>query len=147
MIDEGILTLNAEVRNGDAIAPAFISSRSGALYLSSSDRPTFKAHAHAEGPSTIAGIRHIVLPAATNKLILVDGASIVVSDNGLRLDSSSQASVVLDTAPTSPAAMTSAFQTNSAILRAVRTIHWLVAHDDAIAYLELPLLEGGSPGL
>jgi hypothetical protein len=49
----------------------------------------------------------------------------------------------MDSAPTSPSALTSAWQSNSVVLRFIRRIHWRLIGDDAIAYVLLPL--AGSP--
>ena len=82
------------------------------------------------------------LAAAENKLILVDGNSLIISDNGLGLQGTNRASIHMDTSPSSPGSQVSAFQTNSSFIKIVRWIHWSLAHSDGVAFIQLPVTLG-----
>ena len=131
----------AAVRDGQAVRPTFICSPTAALYLAGLDSPLFR-DVSALGAGRIGGVPQVACPAAENHLVLVDGNSLVVSDEGLLVDSSDQTSAMMDTTPTSPASMVSAFQTNAKYIRVNRLVFWSLAHEDGAAFIELPV---GSP--
>lgn len=129
------------VRDGDALAPAYITSPRGAMYLSSLRDGGTRLFPNV-GPlgGDIDGVPVITSPAGDNLLILIDAASLAVVDDGLTVDRSTASAVQLDTAPsTGAAALLSAFQNNLVFLKFVRYISWKLLDADAVAYLELPI--------
>jgi HK97 family phage major capsid protein len=130
------------VRDGDALAPAFILSARGAMFLASLRDGGALLFPNV-GPTggNISGVQIIVSPAATNRLVLVDASCLAVVDDGLTVDRSTSSAVQLSTTPSAgAAALVSAFQGNLAFLKFVRRIFWKLLASDAVAYLELPIV-------
>jgi hypothetical protein len=145
--DDDARALLDAVCDGDPQDPAFVCNRRGAMYLrglsDANHGSLFRDVSAGADVGSVAGIPQFVCRAAGARLILIDRALIGVADEGLELDQSSVASVHLDNAPTVGAAsMTSAMQTNTQIIRAIRNIDWVRAADDAVSYITLPI---GSP--
>lgn len=130
------------VRDGNPLAPAWTVSPRGAAYLASLNvegTPLFPDISPATG-GTIWKVPVILSRSAGNRLILMDGASVVYTDGGLTIERSRQASIQQDSAPGSGAQqLVSLWQANATALLAVRYISWTFAHGDRAAYLELPI--------
>jgi len=140
---EGLWTA---VRAGDPERPFYITSPRGAQYLAGANTdgtPTFP-NASPLGTGSIAGVPLLTSPAAGNKLILVDAAMLAVFDEGVLPERADHAAVLMDDAASGGAAqLVSGWQTNTVFLRFTRFLNWVLAVDDAVAYLELPI--SGSP--
>jgi len=137
----------AEVSNGEAVRPVWVLSGRGSLNLQGTGLVAFKDLTLTGG--RIAGAPVIIAPEAGPNLILVDAAQIAISDGGLEVAVSENASVQMDDSPTmssvTPTAVNvvSAFQTNTAVLKFTRFLSWALLREDAVAFIELPI--GGSP--
>ena len=87
----------------------------------------------------------MISKAAGNKLVLIDAANLVVTDEGLEVKQSEQAAIEMLDNPTNNSAtptgtnVVSMFQANATALRLIRWLHWTLATDDAVSYLELPI--------
>jgi HK97 family phage major capsid protein len=87
------------------------------------------------GNGTIAGIKVIVSGSASDA-ILFDASQIAANSDTIVIDASSQASVVLDDAPSSgPQGMTSLWQSNMQALRATRYFGVEVLRPEAVAVI------------
>ena len=146
-IGEAVSNLLAFVSNGAAAAPAFIASPRGIAYLGmlrdGAGSALFPNLSIVTG-GTLLGIKVIVAPEAGNRLVLIDGEAVAVSDDGLEVVASENAAVEMsDSASgTSGTAVVSGWQTNTAFLRATRRITWTTLSDDGVAYVELDALNG-----
>ena len=122
--------------------PIFITSARDAAYLSLSlardGLTTMFPGVHLTRDATA----HVRRAAGAN-LILLDAGQLAVSDGTLEVFTSDSAAVEMSDSPSIPAALVSAFQTNSVFLRFTRFLSWCLASDDAIGYVTLPI--GGSP--
>jgi len=139
---DDLSALWAAVRDGQPVKPTFIASARGAFYLSllrEEGTPTFPNATPVGG--TISGVPLVISAAATNKLVLLDASCLGVSDNGLILDATQHATLMLDTAAADNAGqvLTSAFGQNMAFIKLTRYVDWTLGCDDAVAYLELPI--------
>lgn len=144
-LDNDVYRLWLSVRDGDPLAPFFITSPRAAMYLATLHDDGTPRFANV-GPlgGDIAGVPVLTSRAAGDRLVLVDAAELTVTDEGLTIDSSENAAVQMNDAPSGGAAqMVSGFQTNTSFLRTIRYLHWSLLNDDAISFLELPI--GGSP--
>lgn len=139
------------VSNGDPDAPHFVLSARGAMHLAglhSDGVPSFPNISATTG-GNIAGVDVILSKAAGNKLILIDAANLVVTDEGLDVGRSDQSAIQMADDPTNNAAtatgstLVSAFEANATIIRLLRWLHWTLVADDAVGYIELPI--NGSP--
>jgi hypothetical protein len=131
------------VRSGDPDAPTFVCSAAGAIYLASQPGAAFR-EVSAVGAGRLAGCPQLVSKAASDKLVLIDGTSVVLFDGGVEVQRSQAASVEMSDAPAG-GAMRSAFAENLVFLKIVRYLNWQMAFADAVAFIELPI--GGSPGV
>jgi hypothetical protein len=143
-LSAGLEALWKDVRDGDPDRPHFVLSARAAMYLHALHEDGAPLFPHV-GPmgGTIATVPAVINAAAGNKLILIDAAHIAVSDDGLLVDVANAASVALDDAPSSPASLTSVWQSNTSFIRMTRLINWTTTADDAVGVIELPL--DGSP--
>jgi HK97 family phage major capsid protein len=132
------------VREGEPERPVYIVSARGAAYLAEArldnGAPTFPALG--PGGGSIGGVPVVISRAAAHRLILVDAAAIGYADGGAILESSNQALVEMDDAPSGGGTAVSLFQKNLTGVRVVRFISWTRAADDAVAFLELPIAQG-----
>ena len=132
---EELAALFAAVRNGNAQAPFLITSLQGAAYLS-----TGQTNAQ---PGRVANVPLLTSPFAGDKLILLDAALLVVVDQLLELAAGRTASVEMQDPATNNAvtpigaATVSGWQTNTAFLRVIRYIWWMLTVPDAVAFLTL----------
>jgi HK97 family phage major capsid protein len=145
-IETDIIELWQAVRSGDIGAPYFIASPSGGMFLATlrgtgGDR-LFPDARPVDGGS-IYGVPLVISKAAHANLVLVDASALAVADEGLEFGVSEQAAVIMDTAPSAPAAVVSGFQTNTSFIRIIRTLHWALGYDDGVAFIELDV--PGSP--
>ena len=146
-IGEAVSNLIAFVSNGAAAAPAFVASPRGIAYLAllrdGAGSALFPNLSVVTG-GTLLGIKMISAPEAGNRLVLIDGATVAVSDDGLEIVASENAAVQMDNAASGSGAtaVVSGWQTNTAFLRATRRITWKTLSDDGVAYLELDALNG-----
>lgn len=144
--DADFVALWDAVRDGDPMRPFFIVSPRGALFLAAQRGSGGAALYPDIGPlgGSLFGVPVLTSRAAGEHLILIDAAELVVSDNGLEVTLSTETSIQMDSGPSaSPSNVVSPFQTNAAALKFVRYLHWQLMHDDAIAFLDLPI--AGSP--
>lgn len=139
--------LVADVRDGDALAPVFVTSARGAAYLAASSLQAFKDLGITGG--TISRAPAIVSPAAGARLILLDASSIAIADDGIDVSRSEQAAIEMVDNPSASsvsgtgAQLVSAFQANAVVLRYVRWLSWQRLVSDAVAFIDLPI--DGSP--
>lgn len=91
---------------------------------------------------TFEGMPAIISEYAGDLLVLVNASDVYLGDEGgIAIDMSREASLEMDSAPSSnsttptAAQMVSMFQTNSVALRAERTINWARRRASAVAYL------------
>jgi HK97 family phage major capsid protein/HK97 family phage prohead protease len=90
------------------------------------------------GGGTAEGFNVIASNAAGSNVIALSGPDILYADEGgIQIDVSTEASVLMDSAPVPDAAAvyTSFFQNNLVGLRAERMINWLRARQQAVKYL------------
>ena len=141
-ISEGLIEeLWGAVRNGEADAPFYITSQRGGAYLASLHEDN-SARFPNVGPlgGSIHGVPVITSAAAGNKLILIDAAQLATYDLGLEVDHSEVAAISSTDNPGTPDTVVSGFQCNTTFLRFVRYVSWLLAADDAISFVELPIV-------
>ncbi len=140
---DDLATLYAEVVDGQAEKPVFVTSGRVALWLAATGLQVFKDVKLADG--TIAGAPLLISPAAANRLILLDAAELAATDDGLEIDSAEGVSIeMVDTPTVGATTLTSAFQANAVVLRFTRFVHWAKLRDDAAGFIEIAEL-GGSP--
>ena len=141
-IEEDIRLLLAEVRDGYAVAPAFVGAPSAARYLATlrnSDGARVFPDAEAYGGSLLGVPLLVTAGAPAGILVLIDGDSLLVVDDDLELDTSTQGAFQFETEPTSGAASSvSLWQTNSVGLKLQRFISWRLAWPDGAAFIGLP---------
>lgn len=144
-VEDEIVELVKSVSGGEALAPAFVTSLSGALYLgtvrdSGGDR-LFPGVTLLGGE--ILGVPLFIAPAAASKLIFVDAAQLFYSDSGVELDQTRAAALQMSDGPTDgPANLVSLWHAGAVAIRAVQYVTWRLAHANAIGFVTLPL---GSP--
>ncbi|MBP7571015.1 MAG: phage major capsid protein [Acidobacteria bacterium] len=138
--DPDIGSLVDAVRGGDPESPVFVCSAAGAAYLGTF--AGFKDVSVAPTGGRLLGAPQVVSAACGSRLICIDAASLVVADGGVGVEQAGAASVRMDDAPAA-GALTSAFQSNLALIRIVRLVHWILGHSDGAAFIDLPV--GGSP--
>lgn len=144
-LEDEVVELVKSVSGGEAAAPAFVASLSGALYLATvrdagGDR-LFPGVTLLGGE--LLGVPLLVAPAAASKLILVDAAQLFYSDSGVEIDQTQAAALQMSDAPVDGAAnLVSLWQAGVIAIRAVQYVTWRLAHADAIGFVNLPL---GSP--
>lgn len=83
------------------------------------------------------GAQVIVSPAAGKTIAAIDPSAVLLNDQGVEIDSSQQASILLDSAPAVPDATTvyaSLFQLNMVALRAERFVTWKLTAATACQY-------------
>lgn len=145
-IETDISALVTSVRSGEAEAPAFITSMSGALYLAtlrdSAGARLFPDVSLAGG--TLLGVPVLISSAAAAKLVYLDGSQIFFNDSGgVEVESARNATLQLSDAPVDGAQnLVSLFQTGSTALRFIQVVSWRLAVADAVGFINLPL---GSP--
>jgi HK97 family phage major capsid protein len=139
------------VSDGEPDAPVFVTSRRAAMYLAALNddgTPMFPALDLVRG-GNIHGVPVVLSRSAANLLVLVDAAQLAVTDLGLDVERSENATIQLLDDPTNnsatatPTALVSAYQANAVVLRFIRWVSWLKLADDAAAFIELPI--GASP--
>lgn len=139
-------SLWTEVADGDPDRPYFVLSPRGAMYLAAlhvDGTPLFPGVSPATG-GFLFGVPVLLSKAAGAKVILIDAARLAVTDEGITIEQSRQTAIqMLDNPSNGAANLVSAFQTNTAVLRVIRYVHWTKLTDDAVAFLELPI--AGSP--
>ena len=139
--------LYADVVDGRAENPVFVTSGRGALYLANSGSQAFKDVKLKGG--TILGVPQLVSPGAGDNLILLDASELAHVDSGLEVATSEQASVQFLDNPTTNSAsgtavnLVSAWQSNTVVVKFVRYVYWTKLRVDAAGFVELPI--GGSP--
>jgi hypothetical protein len=135
----------ADCRNGHPVAPMFVCSSYIALFLASAGGEVYRnISASPNVTGSIAGIPQIVSAAAESRLILIDGASIVVADGGAPdISRSSVAGLQLSDSPASgPQTQISSWQADLVAVRVLRVLYFEAAHADAVAFLDVGV---GSP--
>ncbi|MGE3508425.1 MAG: phage major capsid protein [Vicinamibacterales bacterium] len=144
-LGDSIYNLFTAVSDGAAEFPTFVCSPRAAMHLACLTTASGQLRFPNAGPlgGDIAGVPLITSPAAGNRLVLIDGAQIVVSDEGMTVDKSDVAAIELDDAPSGSGQLVAAMQTNSTFLKVLRYIDWRTVNDDAVAFLELEI--DGSP--
>ena len=134
-----------DVEYGDADRPFYIGSKRGGQYLAGLHVDGVPLFPNA-GPlgGSIHGVPFITSAAAGNKLILIDSSQLVVTDEGMLVDRSTEVSLQMDDAPSDGAqSLVSFFQANAVAMKFQRFLDWKLTSDDAIGYVELPI--DGSP--
>ena len=144
-LEDDVEALVKAVRGGEAEAPVFIASLSGALYLatarSENGERLFPDVTLLGGE--LLGAPLLIASAAGSKLIFMDGAALWYSDGGVELDRATDAAFQFSDTPSADAANTvSLWQTNTIAFKAIQYVSWRLADATAIAYIELPV---GSP--
>jgi HK97 family phage major capsid protein/HK97 family phage prohead protease len=95
---------------------------------------------------TILGIPVVVSEAVGNKVIFMNAAEILLADDGgIMIDSSNQASILMDDAPNaSPTttALVSLYQRNLVAIKAEQFITWVKARSTSVYYLSSALYTG-----
>lgn len=145
-IEDDITALVKGVRSGEAAAPVFITSRSGALYLATL-RDGGGARVFPDvtlNGGTLLGVPLLVSPAAAAKLIYLDGSALFYNDSGgVVIDSARDVTLQMTDTPTDGAQnLVSLYQTGATAVRFVQVVTWQLAAADAIGFIDLPL---GSP--
>jgi HK97 family phage major capsid protein len=140
-IEADALSLLEEVRDGDAVAPFFVTSPAGARYLCTQrDSGTRLFPNVLATGGDIFGVGLIVSAAAPDSLVLVDADSLLVDDEGLESEVTTQASFQFSTTPIDGAAnVVSLFQGNAVGVKTARMITWALARANAAAYINLPV--------
>lgn len=145
-VADDLLELWRAVRSGEPDRPNFVASPLCAVYLSTlradDGSRLFPDVSPISGAGTIMGVPLLTSKAAHANLILIDAASLAVSDDGVVLDASDASAIDMNDTPSSPANLVSMFQSNLRALRITRFINWQLGHADAVAFMTLPL---GSP--
>jgi hypothetical protein len=146
-LEDDIVALWEAVSDAEPIAPYFVLSQRGALYLASLRHdgvPRFPNVTVTGG--SITGVPVVISRAAANLLMLIDAGKIAVADSGLDVAPSTETAVLMDDQPSTPSNLVSIWQTDSIALRFTRWLNWGLAGDDAVAYLELTDLAGSPSG-
>ena len=146
-LQDDLEQLYSAVTDGEVVRPVFVLAPRAALYLVATGLVAFKDLTLMGG--RIAGAPVVIAPEAGANLILIDAGQVLISDLGLEVRVSENASIEMDDTPTQSSvtptgsALVSAFQVNAAILKFLRYLSWQVLRDDAAAFVQLPI--GGSP--
>lgn len=99
-----------------------------ALSLLGTDLPAF--HAVKLSGGSIAGAPLVLVAQASNRLVRFDANQIAYYDGGLEVERSDIDTLQMTDTPTPGAtAVVRAFQTNAAIVRLIRYMHWLKLRD------------------
>jgi len=88
---------------------------------------------------TYAGVDVVPSAACKTTIAMVDASQILVADGGIVVDTTDEAIVQMDSAPTDPPTATtipvSLWENNLVALRAERFVHWKRARTSAVAYV------------
>jgi hypothetical protein len=134
-------SLLAAISDGAATRPALVLGASAARTLVFSGHEIF-ADIRFNGPGTVAGIPTVVspAPALAEFAVAIDVDGVIISDEGVSIDSAGEATLVLDNAPSGGPGV-SLWQKNLVGYRIIRYLGF-VKREDAVAWLSLA---GGSP--
>jgi HK97 family phage major capsid protein len=142
--EQAVTDLFAAVSSGEAIAPTFITSPTGALYLATvraTDGTRLFPDVGLLG-GTLLGVPLLVSSAVQGALILVDADALLVADRGVAIDGSEQATLQMSDTPADSAAGVSLWQNGLVGIRVTRYVSWALGRAHAVASVALPL---GSP--
>jgi hypothetical protein len=139
-----VSALVAAVRGGDAVAPSFITSPTGARSLTGARDATsgelLFPNVNLLGGS-ILGVPLIISGGSPdNILTLLDGDALLVVGGTIDLDTARDAAFAFDSDPeTGPTSEVSLYQTDSFAIRIVRWTGWQLAWADGAAFMNLPV--------
>jgi ribosomal protein S20 len=101
---------------------------------------TIGGTAAADVPRTLFGIPLVLSANSPQQVTLIDASHVLYSDDGaIELDTTDEATIQMDSAPTDPAVAATVFQSlwdrNLCAVRATRWVAWLRAQTGAVAYM------------
>jgi hypothetical protein len=141
---DDVWSLWDQVSGGSPMKPYFITSSRAAMFLLTGATPgSIFSTLDATLGGSIGGVPVILSAEAGNKLILLDAAMLGAVDGDLDVKASESGAIQMDDDPLAPSALVSLWQSNSIALRLVRNLDYLLATDDAVAFVEVAI--SGSP--